>query len=206
MSAADRQGQASPEPVAPVLRQARESAAVKEAFFAEHAERIEACARDLARAFDGGGRLWVFGNGGSCCDAQHAALEFMHPIVARRPALPAAALGAGAPWLTAVGNDLDFSEAVERELALLARRGDAVLAISTSGQSANVVRALRRARELSLLTVGFSGKDGGKMGVHCDHFFRVASFSLHRIQETHETLLHVLWDAVHRARGEEDVL
>jgi D-sedoheptulose 7-phosphate isomerase len=191
---------------AAVLRQAKESALVKEAFFTEHAERIVACAAALAKTFDAGGRLLAFGNGGSSCDAQHAALEFMHPIHARRPALPAIALGSGAAWLTAVGNDQDFSEAFEQELALLARKGDAVLALSTSGQSANVNRALKRARELSLLTIGFSGKDGGKMAGLCDHFFRVGSFSIHRIQETQETLLHVLWDAVHLARGEEDIL
>jgi D-sedoheptulose 7-phosphate isomerase len=189
-----------------ILRKARESVAVKERFFADHADRIAACAADLAQAFSRGGRLLVMGNGGSACDAQHAAVEFMHPIIAKRPALPAFALGSMVPLLTAVGNDQDFSLAFVSELRLLARRGDVVLGISTSGKSANVNRALRAARELGLLTVGFSGRDGGLMPALCDHCFTVPSFSTHRIQETQETLLHVVWDLVHLARGEEDVI
>ena len=190
---------------ASVLRKARESAATKEAFFAAHAEQVVACATAMAKAFDAGGRLLALGNGGSACDAQHVAVELMHPVVGKRPALPALALGDTA-LLTAVGNDQDFALGFAQQVRLLGRPGDIALGISTSGQSANVNRAMAAAREMGLLTVGFSGRDGGRLPAACDHCFTVESFSIHRIQETHETLLHVLWDLIHLVRGEEDVL
>jgi D-sedoheptulose 7-phosphate isomerase len=160
----------------------------------------------MARAFDQGGRLFVMGNGGSSCDAAHVAVEFMHPIIEKRPALPAVALTTDTALLTAVGNDQDFALAFSQQLKLLARPGDIVLGFSTSGKSANVNRALQAGREMGLLTVGFSGRDGGRMPEVCDHCFTVPSFSIHRIQETHETLLHILWDLIHVIRGQEDVI
>ncbi|MDB5307166.1 MAG: phosphoheptose isomerase [Gemmataceae bacterium] len=189
-----------------VLRKARESAATKEAFFAENADRVVACCAAMAKAFDAGGRLFVMGNGGSSCDAAHVAVEFMHPIIEKRPALPAVALTTDTALLTAVGNDQDFALAFVQQVRLLGRPGDMALGISTSGKSANVNRALQAAREMGLLTVGFSGRDGGRMPDLCDHCFTVPSFSIHRIQETQETLLHVLWDLIHVLRGEEDVI
>jgi D-sedoheptulose 7-phosphate isomerase len=188
-----------------ILRKSRESTATKEQFFSENADRIAACCEAMSRAFAAGGRLFVFGNGGSACDAQHIAVEFMHPIIEKRPALPAQALSSDTALLTAIGNDRDFSLAFAGQLKMLARPGDIALGISTSGKSANVNRALQSARELHLLTVGFSGRDGGRMPELCDHCFTVPSFSIHRIQETQETLLHVLWDLIHVIRGEEDV-
>ena len=189
-----------------VLRKARESASLKESFFAEQGTRIADCARAMAAAFDRGARLFAMGNGGSACDAQHAVVEFMHPIVEKRPALPAIALCSDSTLLSAVGNDEDFSAAFARPLRLLARPGDVALGISTSGKSSNVNRAMQAAREMGLTTVGLTGKDGGRMRELCEFCFVVPSFSIHRIQETHETLLHVLWDAVHLVRGQEDVL
>lgn len=203
--AASSQAPSSPLSAA-IVRKAREGTATREAFFAAEADRIVACGRALAAAFESGGRLFAMGNGGSACDAQHVALEFMHPIIDKRPALPAIGLSTDAALLTAVGNDTDFSLAFVRQLQLLARPGDVALGISTSGKSANVNRALAAARDLGLLTVGFTGRDGGRMPELCDHCFVVPSFSIHRIQETHVALLHVLWDVVHVIRGEEDVL
>jgi D-sedoheptulose 7-phosphate isomerase len=189
-----------------VLRKCRESMATKEQFFTEQADRIAECCRALAKAFDGGARLFVMGNGGSSCDAAHVAVEFMHPIIEKRPALPALALTTDTALLTAVGNDQDFSVAFVEQLRMLGRPGDVALGISTSGKSANVNRALQAARAAGLLTVGFSGRDGGRMPEFCDWCFTVPSFSIHRIQETHETLLHILWDLIHVIRGEEDVI
>jgi D-sedoheptulose 7-phosphate isomerase len=180
--------------------------ATKEQFFTQEADRIAQCARAMAAAFDKGGRLFVMGNGGSSCDAAHVSVEFMHPIIEKRPALPAVALTTDTALLTAVGNDQDFALAFAQQLRLLGRPGDIALGISTSGKSANVNRALQAARELGLLTVGFSGRDGGRMPEFCDYCFTVSSFSIHRIQETHETLLHILWDLIHVVRGEEDVI
>ena len=189
-----------------VLRKARESRETQEAFFAEHADRIVGCASAMAEAFDRGARLFTMGNGGSACDAQHIAVEFMHPVLAKRRALPAIALSVDAALLTAVANDSDHSLVFADQLRMLARPGDLALAISTSGKSASVIRALETARELGLVTIGFAGRDGGRMAALCDHCFTVASFSIHRIQETHGVLLHVLWDLIHVARGEEDLL
>ena len=189
-----------------ILRKCRESMATKERFFTAEAERIAACCAAMARAFDSGARLFVMGNGGSSCDAAHIAVEFMHPIIEKRPALPAVSLNTDTALLTAVGNDRDFSIAFVEQLRMLGRAGDMALGISTSGKSANVNRALQTAREMNMLTVGFSGRDGGRMPEFCDWCFTVPSFSIHRIQESHETLLHIIWDLIHVVRGEEDVI
>lgn len=189
-----------------ILRKVNESCSVKQQFFEKNANAIEECARAVSAGFARGGRLFVFGNGGSACDAQHVAVEFMHPVFEKRAALPAIALNTDTALLTAKGNDRDYSMTFAEQLSVLAKPGDMALGISTSGKSANVNRALEAAREKDLLTIGFSGRDGGRMPALCQHCFVVESFSIHRIQETQETLLHVLWDLVHLARGEEDVL
>ena len=187
-------------------RKQRESAETQARFVEAEAERIVACARAMSGAFDRGGRLWLMGNGGSACDAAHFAVEMTHPIVEKRRPLPASTLATDAALLTAVGNDRDFSLAFASQLEILGRSGDVVLGITTSGKSRNVVRALARARELEMTTVGFAGRDGGKLPEVCDFCFVVPSFSIHRIQEAHGLLVHLLWDAIHVARGEEDVL
>jgi len=189
-----------------VLRQSRECAELKQRFFTDHAKSISACASAMARAFTAGGRLFTMGNGGSLCDALHVAVEFMHPIIQKRPPLPTIALATDVSILTAIGNDQDFALVFAQQLRTLAKRGDIALAISTGGKSANVIRGLKAAKEMELLCVGFVGRDGGRMPELCDHCFVVPSFSLPRIQEVHGTLLHVLWDLVHLHRGEEDVL
>lgn len=189
-----------------VLRKSRESQATLEAFFDAEALRIGACAESMAKAFDAGRRLFTMGNGGSACDALHVAVEFMHPILEKRPPIPAIALGADPALLSAVGNDQDFSLAFLQQLKALGGEGDVLLGISTSGKSANVNRALRAGREMKLLTVGLTGRDGGPMKDVCDYAFVVPSFSTHRIQEAHTAFLHVLWDLVHVLRGHEDVL
>jgi D-sedoheptulose 7-phosphate isomerase len=189
-----------------VMRQAKEAAALKEAFFAANSERIVACCKDMVRRFDDGGRLYTMGNGGSTCDAIHLSVEFMHPIIEKRPALPTIALTTDTAVLTAIGNDQDFSLIYTQQLRMLGRAGDMALGVSTSGKSSNINRAMQLARELGMMTIGFCGKDGGRMPPLCDHCFVVPSFSIPRIQETHETLLHIIWDLVHVIRGEEDVI
>lgn len=189
-----------------IARKCRQSAEIKTRFFAEHAPAIERCARAMAQALAGGARLFSMGNGGSACDAAHIAVEFLHPAVEKRAPLPAIALSNDTAMLSAVGNDDDFALSFERQLAVLGRPGDLALGISTSGRSSNVIRGLRRARARDMVTIGFGGGDGGKLPEVCDHAFIVPSHSIHRIQETHVTLLHVLWDLIHLERGEEDVL
>jgi D-sedoheptulose 7-phosphate isomerase len=189
-----------------VLRQTREVVAVKEKFFSENADRIVECSAAMAKSFDDGGRLYAMGNGGSSCDAIHLSVEFMHPIIEKRPPLPTVALTTDMAILTAIGNDQDFSFIYSQQLKMLGRAGDMALGVSTSGKSANINRALQAAREIGMMTIGFSGRDGGRMTPFCDFCFIVPSFSIPRIQETHETLLHILWDLVHVIRGEEDVI
>ena len=189
-----------------ILRKARESAEVKEQFFRAEADRIEALVRAMAARFSSGGRLYVMGNGGSATDAQHISLEFFHPIVAKRKPLPAIALTADQALLTAISNDRDFAKVFADQLRVLARPGDMALAVSTSGKSPNLVQALETARELGLLTIAFTGKDGGRLPDLAEYCFIVPSFSIHRIQEAHVTLYHIVWDLVHVALGEDDVI
>lgn len=189
-----------------ILRKARESADVKEQFFRAEADRIEALVRAMAARFSAGGRLYVMGNGGSATDAQHISLEFFHPIIEKRKALPAIALTADQALLTAISNDRDFAKVFADQLRVLARPEDMALAVSTSGKSPNLVQALETARELGLLTIAFTGKDGGRLPDLAEYCFVVPSFSIHRIQETHVTLYHIVWDLVHVALGEDDVI
>jgi D-sedoheptulose 7-phosphate isomerase len=189
-----------------ILRKAEESAKVSARFFADNASSIEACARALGQRLAAGGKLVAFGNGGSACDAQHVCVEFTHPIIEKRRPFPAIALSADPVALTAIGNDTDFARAFADPLRILARAGDAALGLSTSGRSANVIRAFQAAREMGLLTIALTGKDGGKLPGLVDHCFVVPSHSIHRIQEVHVTLMHVLWDLVHVSLGEEDVI
>jgi D-sedoheptulose 7-phosphate isomerase len=134
------------------------------------------------------------------------AVEFAYPIVEKRRPLPAVALTSDSALLTAISNDRDFAKVFADQLRLLARTGDMVLALSTSGQSPNLVHGLDTARELGVLTIAFTGKDGGRLATLADHGFVVPSFSIHRIQETHVALYHIVWDLVHVALGEDDVL
>jgi D-sedoheptulose 7-phosphate isomerase len=189
-----------------ILRKARESALVKEQFFRTEADRIEALVRAMAARFSSGARLYVMGNGGSATDAQHISVEFFHPIVEKRKPLPAVALTADQALLTAISNDRDFAKIFADQLRVLARPGDMALTVSTSGKSPNLVQALETAREMGLLTIAFTGKDGGRLADLAEHSFVVPSFSIHRIQETHVTLYHVVWDLVHVALGEDDVI
>lgn len=189
-----------------LLRKAEESARVARDLIEAEADQLEHCVMALADRFRSGGRLFPFGNGGSACDAQHVAVEFLHPIFEKRRALPAQALSSDVAMLTAVGNDSDFSLVFADQLRLLATRSDVALGISTSGQSPNVVRGLETARELGLLTLAFSGRDGGRVAALADYAFVAPSFSIHRIQECHTLLLHLLWDQLHVALGEDDVL
>ena len=189
-----------------ILRKARESADVKEQFFRAEADRIEALVRALAARFSSGGRLYVMGNGGSATDAQHISVEFFHPIVEKRKPLPAIALTADQALLTAISNDRDFAKVFADQLRVLARPGDMALTVSTSGKSPNLVQALETARELGLLTIAFTGKDGGRLPDLAEYCFVVPSFSIHRIQEAHVTLYHIVWDLVHVALGEDDVI
>jgi D-sedoheptulose 7-phosphate isomerase len=189
-----------------VLRKCRESAEMKEKFFEANAAVLEEVCRRMARALEAGHPLFVMGNGGSSCDALHVAVEFVHPIIEKRRAFPAHALTCDTALLTAISNDSDFSQTFAEQLRLFGKPGDIALGISTSGMSSNVNYGLQAARDIGMLTIGFSGKDGGRSKDIAEYCLTVPSFSIHRIQEVHTTLLHVMWDMVHVMLGEEDII
>jgi D-sedoheptulose 7-phosphate isomerase len=168
-------------------------------FFAEHGQALVAAARTIAGVYRGGGRLFAMGNGGSSCDAAHIAVEFNHPITAGRPALAAINLGADIAMITAVGNDVGFENVFLRQLVAQARAGDGLIGVSTSGNSPNLIAAFAKAKEIGLATVGLGGGDGGQMrqAGTLGHCLVVPSSSIHRIQECHVAIYHILWDLVH---------
>lgn len=157
--------------------------------------RLEQCAREMAERFAAGGRLLAFGNGGSSTDAQELASLFLCPG-ADAPALPGFALTNDVAVVTALANDVGFEVAFSRQIAAIGRAGDIAVGISTSGSSANLLRAFEEAARRGLLTVGIAGYDGGRMAtLAClDHLFVVPSSSVHRVQEAQTTLYHALWE------------
>ncbi|HSB67789.1 MAG TPA: D-sedoheptulose 7-phosphate isomerase [Candidatus Methylomirabilis sp.] len=177
---------------ASILRMFRESAAVKLRFVEEAGARIEAVAREMAAVLRRGGKLLFLGNGGSAADAQHLAAEFVNRFLVDRKALAALALTTDTSVLTSIGNDLGIEQLFSRQVEALARPGDLVVAISTSGSSPNVLRAVEAARRLGCRTVGLTGGSGGALAKAVDDAFVVPSQETPRIQETHITLGHAL--------------
>jgi len=145
-----------------------------------------------------GGALLVCGNGGSAADAQHIAAELTGRFFRDRRALPALALHGNTSSLTAIGNDYGYDEVFAREVAAHGREGDVLMAISTSGNSRNVVRAIEAARDRRMVVVGLTGEHGGKMADLCDVGLRVPSSSTPRIQEFHILLGHTICELLER--------
>lgn len=150
----------------------------------------------LHDAFASGRKLLVFGNGGSSSDAQHLTAELVGRFARERAPLPAIALTTNQAILTAWSNDYDFDDVFARQVQALGAAGDVALGISTSGTSANVVNALRRARELGLRTVGLTGESGGSMHEHCDVLLAVPLTETARIQEVHLVTYHAICAAL----------
>lgn len=182
------------------LRQkADHSVEVKQRFFQDNAASVVAVAHAIAAVYRNKGCLFTMGNGGSSCDAAHIAVEFQHPVTAGRPALPAKALTADTAFMTAVGNDLGFEHVYLRQVVAHGRAGDGLIGVSTSGNSANLMAAFEKAKEMGLTTIGLAGMDGGAMAESpsLDHCLVVRTDSIHRIQECHVAVYHILWDLVH---------
>jgi D-sedoheptulose 7-phosphate isomerase len=149
----------------------------------------------VAEAFRAGNRLYACGNGGSACDAMHLVEELVARYKRDRPGLPAHHL-LDAPTLTCWSNDYEFDTAFSRQVEAMGRAGDVLVAISTSGNSPNVLRAARAARERGMLVLGLSGRDGGALGGLCDELLIVPARATERIQEGHITLIHLLCELV----------
>jgi D-sedoheptulose 7-phosphate isomerase len=156
-------------------------------------------AQAIALSMRGGGKLLIAGNGGSAADAQHLAAEFLSRYLIDRRPLPALALTTDTSVLTAVGNDYGFDHVFERQVRGLGRPGDVFLAISTSGRSPNVLRALEAARDLGLVNVGFSGAADTGMRALCGHFLAVASQETAIVQQIHMVAGHAICALVERA-------
>lgn len=188
-----------------VRLKAEDSLAVKRAFFDRQGEQVVTTAKAIADIYRGNGRLFVMGNGGSSCDAAHITVEFQHPVTAGRPALPAVNLDADVAMLTAVGNDIGFEHIFVRQLIAQARKDDGLIGVSTSGNAANLLRAFEKAKELGMTTIALSGGDGGAMArsTSVDHCLVVKTDSIHRVQECHVAIYHILWDLVHTLLASE---
>jgi D-sedoheptulose 7-phosphate isomerase len=185
-----------------LLEKARESVEIKTRFFADNKSAILAASLQMAKAFHRGRKLLVCGNGGSATDAQHIAVEFMHPITVGRKALPAICLANDMAMVTAVANDVGFDDVFSRQVIALGNEGDVLLGVSTSGNSRNLVHAFATAQRMKMTTIGFAGSDGGEMAELVlagllNYCLTVPSASIHRIQETHVALYHIIWDMVH---------
>jgi D-sedoheptulose 7-phosphate isomerase len=189
-----------------ILRKCAESVDVKEKFFTQYAGQIESMAREMAQRFQQGNKLLAMGNGGSLCDALHFSVEFTHPIIEKRPSFPVIPLMTDIATMTAISNDIDASRVFVNQLRLHGKPGDMALAVSTSGKSPNLIYALEEARKRDMLTIAWAGKDGGRFPELADYCFIVPSYSIHRIQEVHATLVHVAWDLIHLSLGAEDVI
>jgi D-sedoheptulose 7-phosphate isomerase len=172
---------------------------------ANDGERLLACAQDMARLFGTGGRLLAFGNGGSSTDAQDLASLFLSPAGGARP-LPAFGLTNDIAVVTALSNDIGFDVVFARQLGAFGRAGDIAVGLSTSGNSANLLRAFDEAARRGMLTIGIAGYDGGKMAEldTIDYLFVVPSPSVHRIQEAQTTLYHALWELCLAALAAQD--
>ena len=161
---------------------------------------VAAIAQAIEGSLRAGGKLLIAGNGGSAADAQHLAAEFLSRYVVDRGPLPAVALTTDTSVLTAVGNDYGFEHVFERQVRGLGRRGDVFIAISTSGKSPNVIAALKAARALGVVTVGFTGTAPGAavMRPLCDHLLAAPSDDTPLIQQLHITAAHAICEIVER--------
>jgi D-sedoheptulose 7-phosphate isomerase len=191
---------AKAQPKDAIIKAFEESVRVKQAFLRDNLDRLTAVIDVIVSAFKRGNKLLLFGNGGSAADAQHIAAEFVNRFRIERPPLPALALTTDSSALTAIGNDSDYSQVFAKQVRALGKAGDIALAISTSGNSANVLAAVDVCRELHVITVGLSGGGGGKLAKKVDHLLCVGtSGDTARIQETHILIGHVICESVDAA-------
>ncbi len=188
-----------------VRQKAAHSVAVKQRFFADNAERIVEAASMLARCYRSGGRLYTMGNGGSSCDAAHLAVEFQHPVTAGRPALPAVNLSQDMAMITAVANDVGFAHVYTRQVLAHVSERDCLVGISTSGNSENLMAGFAAAKRQGAATLALAGGEGGRMGASADVdlCLVVPTDSIHRVQETHVALYHIVWDLTHTLLADE---
>ncbi|HKQ78834.1 MAG TPA: D-sedoheptulose 7-phosphate isomerase [Blastocatellia bacterium] len=169
-----------------------ESLDAKRRFFEQSSRDVARAAQLIVESMRAGGKLLIFGNGGSAADAQHIAAELAFKMVREREALPALALTTDTSLLTAIGNDRSFNFIFARQLQAIGRKGDIALAISTSGNSLNVIEAVQQARAMEIGTIGLLGADGGKVAALVDLALIVPHRETQRIQEVHIAASHII--------------
>ncbi|PHS35642.1 MAG: phosphoheptose isomerase [Robiginitomaculum sp.] len=181
-----------------VRQKAADHVNVFEKYFEKNQEDIVSAAKIIAETYRQNGRLFTMGNGGSSCDAAHVAVEFLHPVTTGRPALTAINLTTDVAMMTAVSNDIGYEHVYARQIIAQGRKGDCLIGISTSGNSANLIKAFQKASDMGLSTIGLSGMSGGEMAkAGLDACLTVETDSIHRVQECHVATYHILWDIVH---------
>lgn len=181
-----------PESLNRINHELNESCRVKQSFPPHLKRQIADLAERIARALENGRTIFWMGNGGSATDAMHLACELVGKLNRPRRALPSIALSANPSTLLAVGNDFSFEEVFSRQVEALVRRGDIVIGLSTSGNSMNVIRAIRAACKLKAVTVGMTGQHGGKLARAAELVLKVPSHDTQRIQESHITIGHIV--------------
>jgi len=182
---------------ASIVKAFDESIRVKQAFLRDNLEALTQAIDAIVAAFKRGNKLLLFGNGGSAADAQHIAAEFTNRFLIERPPLPALALTTDTSALTAIANDYDYTQIFAKQIQALGKAEDIAIAISTSGNSPNVLLAIEACKKLNISTIGLTGGSGGKMIGKVDYMLRVGEGkNSPRIQETHILVGHVICDIV----------
>ena len=185
-----------------ITRHFLDSIAVKERSASELPQSIQRAGAAMVESLLGGNKILCCGNGGSAGDAQHFSAELLNRFERERPGMPAIALTTDSSTITAIANDYDYGEIFAKQVLALGQRGDVLLAISTSGNSDNVVQAMAAARERGMIVVALTGRDGGRMATELgddDIEVRIPSDRTARIQEVHLVVIHCLCDFIDTA-------
>jgi len=173
-------------------------------FFSNNGQAMVDCAKAIAKTYQQQGQLFTMGNGGSSSDASHIAVEFLHPVTTGRPALAAYDLSCDKTLMSAIANDVGYSYVYARQVAILVKAQDCLIGISTSGNSTNLIHAFEQAQKSAAITIALVGGNGGDIAaMELDHCLIVESDSIHRTQECHIIIYHVLWDLVHTLLADE---
>jgi len=172
---------------------------VKKGLLKDQLGNIENAAEALIRAYRSGNKVLIFGNGGSAADSQHMAAELVGRFKKERPAIPAIALSTDTSALTALANDYGYATVFSRQVEALGKKGDVAFGISTSGNSENVIAAVRKAKSIGMKTISLTGCGGGELKKECEFSIVVDSKDTPRIQESHITIIHILCQMIEDA-------
>lgn len=195
MQSAPREGKYVKNEVLEIFKQ---SIKLKEDFVKDNLDVLEEVIRSVAGVVGRGNKIVLFGNGGSAADAQHIAAEFVNRYMIDRPPLPALALTTDSSVITSISNDFSYDEIFVKQIKALGKKGDAAVGISTSGKSRNVIKALKCARELGMITIGIGGPEESPMKRECRHYLPVSGGPTPRIQEVHMVIGHTVVEIVDR--------